>query len=164
MCSSPLLFSDEVPIPLGYSDHAMYVPNKRMQTLQIRLRDHEHPYALALTQQYAQVRFPFSTSASTFFSLPSCEQYMLLWAGLLAPITIPPPSTSPVLQFVSARTNTALSPALARLLPLLPPPRLHLSDPTTLRPLPSLHMRPFGRRKTISQALALRRLFRDRMR
>jgi hypothetical protein len=54
VCSSPLLFSDEVHVPPGCSDHALLARDKRMQTLQIRLRDHEHPYALALTQQYAQ--------------------------------------------------------------------------------------------------------------
>lgn len=53
MCSNPLLFSDEIHVPPGYSDHAMLAPDKRMQTLQIRLRDHEHPYALALLQQFA---------------------------------------------------------------------------------------------------------------
>jgi hypothetical protein len=52
--SSPLLFSDEVHVPPGYADHARLVPNKQMQTLHIRLRDHEHPYELALIQQYAQ--------------------------------------------------------------------------------------------------------------
>jgi hypothetical protein len=35
----------------------MLAPDKRMQTLHIRLRDHEHPYARALAQQYAQVSF-----------------------------------------------------------------------------------------------------------
>ena len=52
--SSPLLFSDEVHMPPGCADHVRLVPDKRMQTLHIRLRDHEHPYELALMQQYAQ--------------------------------------------------------------------------------------------------------------
>jgi hypothetical protein len=55
--SAPLIFSDEVHVPPRYSDHAMLAPDKRMQTLHIRLRDHEHPYARALAQQYAQVSF-----------------------------------------------------------------------------------------------------------
>ncbi|KAM0723156.1 hypothetical protein Q7P37_001356 [Cladosporium fusiforme] len=54
VCSSPLLFSDDVFVPPGCTDHGLLAPNKRMQTLQIRLRDHEHPYELALIQQYAQ--------------------------------------------------------------------------------------------------------------
>lgn len=54
VCSNPLLFSDDVFVPPGYTDHGLLAPNKRMQTLQIRLRDHEHPYELALIQQYAQ--------------------------------------------------------------------------------------------------------------
>jgi hypothetical protein len=73
VCSSPLLFSDEVHVPPGCSDHALLAPNKRMQTLQIRLRDHEHPYDRALAQQYAQVCFrsPFVLLSATCHDLSS---------------------------------------------------------------------------------------------
>jgi hypothetical protein len=79
VCSAPLLFSDEVHIPPGYSDHALLAPNKRMQTLQIRLRDHEHPYALALIQQFARVIIPFLSL--TFIKLLANTRRTQRWHG-----------------------------------------------------------------------------------